>query len=424
MGLPMTNELIEFTPLLQRAVDTLNNAKTSAEILDARNAAHTALAAAQEAEHLARTTGAAQAVITACHEAQSQALKIETQAKIRLADEYDAAQKRGEVAAKNSGRPKSIPDQNTYTTVTDIGLTSKEVYEARQMRDAEVKEPGVIAKALDADVTSGKSPKRATIAKVVQKTLKRETLDKSHPEPEKKSHRAETLPKIDTVISVILPDLEAGRPISREKLVEDLGVGERDVRDADQAGRYYLKGRKEALEDLASGKIEALSLTAQQKLEVHKRQLNQEHQRRMLALEIEKRRAEAEFKKRVDDQVRSDCDTFIIPSYTNELKQLRAALESARKGAFTNAQYRELLACLHPDRIPDDQPELKRRYTETFQRVNQLRLTMVKPEEAPLPPSAVPRSYAEMMEAKERVRAQRVAQRQNKTDTPVHRKGM
>jgi hypothetical protein len=56
-------------------------------------------------------------------------------AKRRLADEYDAAQARGEVSI---GRPKSIPGENTFTaTVSDIGLTSKDIFEARQIRDAE-----------------------------------------------------------------------------------------------------------------------------------------------------------------------------------------------------------------------------------------------------------------------------------------------
>jgi hypothetical protein len=59
-------------------------------------------------------------------------------AKRRLADEYDAAQARGEVSI---GRPKSIPGENTFTaTVSDIGLTSKDIFEARQIRDAELAE--------------------------------------------------------------------------------------------------------------------------------------------------------------------------------------------------------------------------------------------------------------------------------------------
>lgn len=67
---------------------------------------------------------------------QADGLEIEAAAKRRLADEYDAAQAAGEVA---KGRPKSIPEQNTFSaTAKNIGLSSKEVHDARQFRDAEV----------------------------------------------------------------------------------------------------------------------------------------------------------------------------------------------------------------------------------------------------------------------------------------------
>ncbi len=67
--------------------------------------------------------------------AQADALEIECLAKIRLADEYDAAQKRGEIATV--GQPKSIvPNENNTSTAADLGITSKEVHEARQIRRA------------------------------------------------------------------------------------------------------------------------------------------------------------------------------------------------------------------------------------------------------------------------------------------------
>lgn len=63
-------------------------------------------------------------------------LSFVTQAKRRLADEYDAAQERGEVAA-NGQRGKAVPDGNSLATVSDLGLTRKAIHEARQLRDAE-----------------------------------------------------------------------------------------------------------------------------------------------------------------------------------------------------------------------------------------------------------------------------------------------
>lgn len=68
------------------------------------------------------------------------ALEIEAQAKRRLADEYDAAQARGEVAGSCEGRPRRsgverLPD------ASDLGLTRKQIHEARQVRDAEKAAP-------------------------------------------------------------------------------------------------------------------------------------------------------------------------------------------------------------------------------------------------------------------------------------------
>lgn len=50
----------------------------------------------------------------------------------RLADEYDAAQERGEVAGH--GRSKLEADE--LTTASDIGLRHDQIHEARQIRDA------------------------------------------------------------------------------------------------------------------------------------------------------------------------------------------------------------------------------------------------------------------------------------------------
>ncbi|NKK85538.1 hypothetical protein GFL80_14970 [Rhizobium leguminosarum bv. viciae] len=80
--------------------------------------------------------------------AQADALEIEARAKRMLADEYDAAQERGEVATK--GKPVNVPDGNVKATAADFGLSRKDVHEARLIRDAEAADPGVIRRALEA----------------------------------------------------------------------------------------------------------------------------------------------------------------------------------------------------------------------------------------------------------------------------------
>ncbi len=67
-----------------------------------------------------------------CHHCRlvADALDIEAQAKRRLADEYDAAQERGEVA-KGSVRKDIVPVGNDVrpATAADLGLTRKDIHE-------------------------------------------------------------------------------------------------------------------------------------------------------------------------------------------------------------------------------------------------------------------------------------------------------
>jgi hypothetical protein len=91
---------------------------------------------------------------------QADALLIEAGARSRLADEYDAAQDRGEVAT--AGQPSIVPVGNDKpATAEQIGLSRKDVHEARIIRDAEVKEPGIISRALDQMLKANEEPTRA-----------------------------------------------------------------------------------------------------------------------------------------------------------------------------------------------------------------------------------------------------------------------
>lgn len=81
---------------------------------------------------LAKAKGAHDELIAKAHRAQADALEIEAMAKRRLADEYDAAQLRGEIRTQGG-------DQNSKAevcSVSEIGLTHKDIHEARQIRDA------------------------------------------------------------------------------------------------------------------------------------------------------------------------------------------------------------------------------------------------------------------------------------------------
>ena len=61
-------------------------------------------------------------------------------AKRRLADAYDEAQERGELASQGGDRKVNLPK----VKVEDVGLSYREIHEARQIRDAEEADPGII----------------------------------------------------------------------------------------------------------------------------------------------------------------------------------------------------------------------------------------------------------------------------------------
>ena len=94
----------------------------------------------------------------AVHRAQADALEIEAQAKRRLADEYDAAQERGEVASQ--GKPSK---GEGLPTTAELGLSHKEVHEARTIRAAEEAEPGIVRATLESLIEAGEEPTKAAL---------------------------------------------------------------------------------------------------------------------------------------------------------------------------------------------------------------------------------------------------------------------
>lgn len=163
--------------LVQSAASKLAEARSAAEVLDARDRAALAYDMAKSAARLARAKKAHDEVIVAAYRMQGDALKIESAAKHRLADEYDAAQKNGEARADGQ-RGKAVPDENTFLppTVEEIGLNRKEVHEARQLRAAEIITPGIIGKTVDRLIDAGEEPTKAAVRREIFEQPRREPL--------------------------------------------------------------------------------------------------------------------------------------------------------------------------------------------------------------------------------------------------------
>jgi hypothetical protein len=165
---PIQHEDITSLPaLVDRASSALVNARTAAEVLEARDMADFAYDVAKRTARLKKAKGAHDELIAAAHRAQAGALEIEAQAKRRLADEYDAAQQQGEVQRHGGDRTSNLSDGKVAPATSDIGLTYKEIHEARQIRDAEEAEPGIVRRVLDEHLERGDEPTKAALRKVV-----------------------------------------------------------------------------------------------------------------------------------------------------------------------------------------------------------------------------------------------------------------
>ena len=161
-------ELDSLSALVDRAAAALRNARSSAEVLEARDMAGATYDLAKRTGRLLKAKQAHDELIAAAYRAQGDALLIESQAKMRLADEYDAAQVRGEVRTQADNQ--LVPDENKLS-VSDIGLTRKDVHEARQIRDAETAEPGIVRRAVEHRVAAGQAPTKAAIREAVRERV-------------------------------------------------------------------------------------------------------------------------------------------------------------------------------------------------------------------------------------------------------------
>ncbi|MBN9243959.1 MAG: SAM-dependent methyltransferase [Mesorhizobium sp.] len=145
--------------LVKEAAAVLSRATSAAEVLSAHDMAATIYDAAKRAARLAKAKRAHDELINATYRVQADSLEIESLAKSRLAKEYDAARPAG---AEKGGRPKTVPDGNGFTA-EEVGLTRKQVHEARQMRDAIEHDPGIVRRALDQMLAERVEPTRAAL---------------------------------------------------------------------------------------------------------------------------------------------------------------------------------------------------------------------------------------------------------------------
>jgi len=310
----MTNELETLPRMIARATALLVAATSAAEIIEASQEASVIYDAAKVALRFAKLKSAHAEVCATARKMMADALTIEARAQVRLADEYDAAQKRGEVqTGGNRSGKRTIPNENSTPTVTDIGITSKQIHMARKVRDAEQLEPGVIRKILDEKLAAGGEPMRADINRII-KGGKPKT---GNLQPQKRKNN--TLPA-EAAARLILDERKTYAETEKITGLTNIVLRAAVARE---------EGRRESVITR-----DMLSLTAQQKLDTAIRQYKAE-----LA---------ASFHQTVNARIKELLEDTYLPRHRKEQAEAKAIM-NARRGIMTKATFNAIRRGLHPD---------------------------------------------------------------------------
>lgn len=165
--------------LIDRATAALDAARTSAEVLEARDMARVAYDAAKSMARIAKAKQAHDTLMVEVHRSQAHALAIRARAEMRLAEEYDAAQDRGEVVGAHNGAQNRVAGDNAIATASDLGLRRDEIHAARRLRDAEAADPGIVQRTINDMVEQGEEPTSAALRrKIIERPAPQRTMDR------------------------------------------------------------------------------------------------------------------------------------------------------------------------------------------------------------------------------------------------------
>lgn len=161
MNLPVARaDASDIAAVVERARALLDDGDVMAARILAAGAYDQAKAAAGFAERV----NAAERLVDKARRLQGEALLIEARAKVRIADEYDAAQERGEVR-KPGQRGKAVAADDSFSAARaeEVGLSRQEIYDARKLRDAERDQPGIVERAINARLEARLEPSKASL---------------------------------------------------------------------------------------------------------------------------------------------------------------------------------------------------------------------------------------------------------------------
>lgn len=124
------------------------------------------------------------------------------------------------------------------------------------------------------------------------------------------------------------------------------------------------------------------------------------------AIRAEVRKLQLEFQAKVEAEIKRRLDEFILPKYNAKMKDYDRVIK-ARRGIMPRADFRKILAALHPDQRDTD------KLTEAFSIFKEHELAICSEKELPtdLPTNKIPQTVEEMLAQREEVKRQRAAQR-------------
>ena len=265
--------------------------------------------------------------------------------------------------------------------VVDIGLTSKQVHEARRIRDAEKRTPGMVRQTLDEKLKAGEEPTRADVKRVV----------KANAPP--KAERKPKPRKNDELTEQVAASLVLDQGNSLEQAAAETGVGSVQVVKTAVARE---QGRREAKTEAAIDAT-SLSLSAQQKLDS--------------AIRQHKHKLDLEFEQRVRAECQTRIEDTILPHF-DRTEATYQDLIKARKGLMDKATFNKIRRCLHPD---SRQSVTDEKLHEAFRLFSQLEKRLLDEKDSPTSTMQMPRTYAELMALKQKVAASRKAKREHQS---------
>jgi hypothetical protein len=175
-------------------------------------------------------------------------------------------------------------------------------------------------------------------------------------------------PKTDQAAAAAAAIAARGETPTRTNVMREAGVGEHAAQSAVEGFHTAAAVRAEIDEEaLAKAAEAALPKSTKEKNDIWRRH--------------ELKRLEREFEERVRAQSQ-DNDEKLWKPYYNEKLQFAETVVAGRDGVFTKAQFKQILACLHPDHVATLGDDWVKRHNEAFRLFREAEIKLVDESES------------------------------------------